>query len=272
VDSSLSLIPAFSDDFTGAALNTTNWSTTQWNPPSGTATVSGGSVSVDGAGISTKQSFTQRSFEARVIFTAGPPAFQNIGWSPDLNGSQWILIGEPGFDPTHVYARVATGSGSEQLIQLPVSLGVYHTYRIDWGASAINFWVDGTLMTTITATLNNPMPAWLSSGTSGHPLTVDWARVLQYSPTSGTYTSLALDAGAATTWDNLSLASVVPAGTTLGVQTRSSVDGVTWSTYQTLGASGGIASPAGRYLQYQLAFTGAASAAPSVSQVTVTFG
>src|SRR5262249_62070987 len=121
---------AFSDDFTGTSLNSSNWSTTQWNPPNGTVTVSGGAVSVDGVGISTKQSFTQRSFEARAIFTAGPPAFQNLGWSPDLNGSQWILFGEPGFDPAHIYARFNTGSG-HQLVQLPVPLGVYHTYLID---------------------------------------------------------------------------------------------------------------------------------------------
>src|SRR5262249_21618432 len=44
------------------------------------------------------------------------------------------------------------------------------------------------------------------------------------------------------------------------------------SAYQPLGAAGAIASPQGRYLQYQLAFTGSTTAAPSVSQVTVTFG
>jgi hypothetical protein len=270
VDGSLSLIPAFADDFTGTTLNSTNWSTTQWSP-GGAATVSSSAVSVDGVGIGTSQSFTQRSFEARALFTAGPPAFQNLGWSPDLNGSQWILFGEPGFDSAHVYARVNTGSG-EQLVQMPVTLGVYHTYRIDWRASAIDFSVDGTLMTTITATLNNPMPAWLSVGPTGHPLTVDWARVLQYSPTSGTYTSAALDAGASTSWQTLSTTGTTPSGTTLGVQTRSSVDGVTWSAYQVVGAGGAITSPQGRFLQYQLAFTGSTTAAPAVSQVTVTFG
>jgi hypothetical protein len=270
VDGALSLIPAFSDDFPGTTLNSANWSTTVWSP-GGSASVANSAVTVDGAGISTKQSFTQRSFEARALFTAGPPPFQNLGWSPDLNGSQWILFGEPGFDATHVYARVNTGSG-EQLVQLPVSLGVYHTYRIDWGASAIDFYVDGTLATTIVATLNGAMPAWVSVGPTGHALTVDWARVLQYSATSGTYTSTALDAGASTPWGSVTLASVLPTGTSLGVQTRTSVDGVTWSAYQAVGTGGAIASPAGRYLQYQLAYTGTASASPSVSQVTVTFG
>ena len=132
VDGSLSLIPAFADDFPGTSLNSANWSTTQWSP-GGAASVSNSAVSVDGVGLGTAQSYTQRSFEARALFTAGPPAFQNLGWSPDLNGSQWILFGEPSFDSAHIYARVATGSGSEQLVQLPVTLGVYHTYRIDWG-------------------------------------------------------------------------------------------------------------------------------------------
>ena len=127
-------------------------------------------------------------------------------------------------------------------------------------------------MTTITATLNNPMAAWLSVGPTGHPLTVDWARVLQYAPTSGTYTSAALDAGATTPWQTLSTTGTTPSGTSLGVQTRSSVDGVTWSAYQAIGAGGAIANPQGRFLQYQLAFTGSSTTSPSVSQVTVTFG
>jgi hypothetical protein len=269
-DGSLSLVPALSDDFAGTSLNAANWSTTVWST-GGTAAVASGAVAVDGVGIATNQSYTQRSFEARALFTAGPPAFQNLGWSPDLNGSQWILVGEPGFDPAHVYARVNTGSG-EQLVQLPVALGTYHTYRIDWGASAIDFSVDGNLATTITATLNNPMPAWVSVGPTGHALAVDWARVLQYSPTSGTYTSAALDAGASTPWQTLTTTGTTPAGTTLTVQTRTSSDGATWSAYQAVGAGGAIASGAGRYLQYQLAFAGSATASPSVSQVAVSFG
>jgi hypothetical protein len=267
-DGALSLIPGFSDDFAGTSLNGTAWSTNVWST-GGAATVSNGAVTVDGVGLETKQTFTQRSFEARALFTVGPPAYQNIGWSPDLNGSQWILIGEPGADPTHVYARVSTGSGGEQLVQLPVTLGAYHTYRIDWGASQIDFSVDGTLATTITATLNNPMGAWLSVGPTGHAMTVDWARVLQYSPTSGAFSSPTLDAGSSTPWQTVTTSGTTPSGTTLGVQTRSSVDGVTWSAYQAVGSGGAIASPAGRYLQYQLAFTGTSAASPSVGGVTV---
>jgi hypothetical protein len=269
-DGALGLVPAFSDDFPGTSLNGGAWSTTVWST-GGTAAVANSAVSVDGVGLETKQSFTQRSFEARALFTAGPPAYQNIGWSPDLNGSQWILVGEPGADPAHVYARVATGSGSEQLVQLPATLGVYHTYRIDWGASQISFSVDGTLATTIAATLTNPMGAWLSVGPTGHALAVDWARVLQYSATSGTFTSPTLDAGSSTTWQTATTSGATPSGTTLGVQTRSSVDGVTWSAYQAVGGGGAIASPAGRYLQYQLAFAGSATASPSVDGVTVNF-
>ena len=270
VDSNLSLVPALSDDFTGTTLNSALWATTVWGS-GGNATVSNGSVAVDAAGIATKQTFTQRTFEARVLFTAGPPAFQNLGWSPDLN-SQWILVGEPGGDPTHVYARVNTGVGSEQLVQLPVTLGSYHTYKIVWGASQIDFYVDNTLATSITATLNNPMPTWASSGALGHPLTVDWARVLQYAPTSGTYTSNVLDAGASTPWQALTWVGAVPSGATLTGQTRTSADAATWSAYQPLGAGGAIASPAGRYLQYQLSLGGSATLSPSVTSVTVSFG
>src|SRR5947209_13942553 len=116
------------------------------------------------------------------------------------------------------------------------------------------------------------MGAWLSVGPTGHALAVDWARVLQYSATSGTFTSAALDAGASTPWQAVTLSSSTPAGTTLTVQTRTSSDGTTWSAYQAVGSGGAIASPAGRYLQYQVAFAGSATASPSVSQLTVSFG
>jgi IPT/TIG domain/Glycosyl hydrolases family 16 len=157
-------------------------------------------------------------------------------------------------------------------VQLPATLGVYHTYRIVWGATQIDFYVDDVLATSITATLNNPMPAWISSGAAGHQLAVDWARVLQYPVTSGTFTSDVLDAGASTTWQALTWTGALPTGTTLTPQTRSSADATTWSAYQPLGAGGAIASPAGRFLQYQLAFAGGATASPSVNTVTVTFG
>jgi hypothetical protein len=269
-DSNLSLIPALSDDFTGTTLNGVTWSTSVWGS-GGNAAVSNGGVTVDGAGIASRQTFTQRTFEARVLFTAGPPAYQNIGWSPDMSSS-WILIGEPGYDPAHVYARVNTGSDAEQLVQLPVTLGSYHTYKIVWGASQIDFYVDGTLATSINAALNNPMAEWISSGAFGHPLTVDWMRALQYAPTSGTYTSNVLDAGASTPWQALAWVGAVPSGATLTGQTRSSADAATWSAYQPLGAGGAIASPAGRYLQYQLSLGGTATVSPSVTSVTVSFG
>src|SRR5205823_2482889 len=77
---------------------------------------------------------------------------------------------------------------------------------------------------------------------------------------------------ASTAWQALTTVGTTPTGTTQTVQTRTSANGTTWSAYQALGSGGTIASPAGRYLQYQLSFSGSVTASPSVSGVTVTFG
>jgi hypothetical protein len=83
---------------------------------------------------------------------------------------------------------------------------------------------------------------------------------------SGTLTGCVVDAGAVVSWATASWVASVPGGTSLGVRTRTSVDGVTWSGWSApLTVSGqAIGSPAGRYLQYELQL---ATADPAVSPV-----
>jgi len=161
---------------------------------------------------------------------------------------------------------------SELLQYCMAKPGAEQSVHNDWKATQIDFYVDDALATSLAATLNNPMGAWISVGPTGHPLAADWARVLQYPVTSGTYTSTFLDAGSSTTWQTLAWTGTLPASTSLTPQTRTSVDGTTWSAYQALGSGGAIASPAGRYLQYQLGFSGTTTASPLVGTVTVAFG
>ena len=54
----------------------------------------------------------------------------------------------------------------------------------------------------------------------------------------------------------------------LVVETESSVDGVTWSSWSTLGAGNQVSSPGGRYLRYRLTLmANASSVAPTLTSI-----
>jgi hypothetical protein len=269
-DGALTLAPAVSDDFTGPSLDTTTWQFVQWSP-GGTVSQRDGTVTVNLAAIRTARTFVQRTLEARVLFTAGPPPFENIAWSADLNGPTAIMIGEPVDDPGHLYARIKQEGQAERRVLLPDAFDAYHVYRIAWGASVVEFFVDDVRAATIPAALDTPMRAWISAATAGHAPTVDWARVLAYDASQGAFISTELDAGGDATWGAVQVDATAAAGTALAVRTRTSSDGRTWSAYAPLGVSGEVQSPPGRYLQYEIALSGTESASPTIRSVSAAY-
>jgi len=266
-DGALALALAVSDDFTGSALDTATWQFAPWSP-GGTVSVRDGTVTVNVAAIRTARTFVHGTLEARVQFTAGPPPFENIAWSADLNGTTAIMIGEPVDDPGHLYARIKQEGKDDKRVQLPDSFDTYHIYRIAWGATQVDFYVDGVLRAAIPVTLDTPMRAWISAATAGHAPVVDWARVLAYDTPDGTFTSAKLDAGGDVTWRTVQIDAAIPDGTAVAIRTRTSVDGRIWSMYEPL-TSDGVASPPGRYFQYEIAFSGTETASPAIRSITV---
>jgi len=268
-DATLTLAPTISDDFQGSALDTATWQFVPWSP-GGTASVRDDTVTVNVAAIRTARTFVHGTFEARVRFTAGPPPFENIAWSADLNGPTAIMIGEPVDDPGHLYARIKQAGQDDRRVRLPDTFDSYHVYRIAWGTTQVEFSVDGVPRATISATLDTPMRAWISAATAGHAPVVDWARVLVYDTPDGTFTSAKLDMGGDTVWRALRLDALTPPGTALVIRTRTSLDGRIWSAYEPVAADGGVVSPPGRYLQYELALSGTPTASPAIRSVIIT--
>lgn len=94
------------------------------------------------------------------------------------------------------------------------------------------------------------------SAFNGSPLPslqADRGRLASYA-TSGTFTSSVFDAGRTATWGVATWTSDLSAGTSLTLQTSSSVDGITWTPWVAVN-NGLIASLSGRYLQYRIRFT-----------------
>src|SRR5262249_40612007 len=128
-------------------------------------------------------------------------------------------------------------------------------------AGGVEFYVDGVLQTTVALALpaSTPLHVAMSDfvGDATAQLKADSVQVLDF-PASGTFTSAVFDAGAVATWLKASWNAVLPANTTLVVQTRSgstaTPDG-TWSAWAAATNGGSVGSPNARYLQYRVILT-----------------
>ncbi len=219
------------------------------------------------------------TLEASAQFGANP--WQHIGWGAlDFGGDVYVLFSTYN-GTTNLYARTNAGSG-EQRTDLGAIPGGFHDYRIErvpqaGGQAQIRFLIDGVLLATH---LVDGLPAGLylyqsNNGTATPTLDVDqiWA-----SPPfvgNGAFESCALDAGRTVGWTTAAWAADVPAGAAVAFRTRTSIDGLSWSSWSPpLGESGQpLASPSGRYLQYRLELSATDTAVtPSVDSVTVGYG
>jgi hypothetical protein len=153
-----------------------------------------------------------------------------------------------------LFARVNAGG-----VTTDVSLGAlpsgFHVYRVQPMPGAFQFYVDGVLQTTITAVVpvGTPLKMAMSSlSISGPALQVDWVRT-----EGGTFTSSVLNAGRKVNWGTINWTAILPAGTSIIIETRTgdtaSPDG-TWSGWSTVSNGGTISSPSSRYLQYRVRF------------------
>ena len=273
IDGEVMLAPLVGSEFPGLTLPG-GWSSGLFSG-SGSTTVSNGTLTLDGTRAGPDALYGPgHSLEGRVTFSAAP--FQHFGFGTTyaIDGNPWILIstGEYG---DGLYARTYTGVGDWRTEQRTAISGSYfgtpHIYRIDWLADQINYYVDGTLVATHNVAIPNqlrPLPADSQAG--GPTLVVDWLRMSPYAA-SGTFTSRVFDANTAVYWLTASPISGMPAGTGVTVETRTSADNVSWSTWQAT-IAGNIVSPPGRYFQYRvLLSTSDARLSPVVEQMPITY-
>jgi methionine-rich copper-binding protein CopC len=257
-DVRLQAATTFNDDFTGTALGS-GWASTSWAPFGGgptSVTVSGGILSVGGAGVFSTASATGATVEGRVSFGAAP--FQHFGLATDFTdapGNYWAVFSTGGTTNT-LFARVNV-NGATQEVNLGALPAGFHVYDVVPVSGGFQFLVDGALQTTINAVIpaSAPLKIGMSAFNGASPMTVDYARLSSY-PATGTFTSSVFDAGAVANWLTASWNSTLPAGTSLVVETRSgstaTPDG-SWSAWTAVSTSGGsISSPASRYFQYRV--------------------
>ncbi len=268
----LTLKPTEGSDFSGSSLPS-GWSQRdQWNP-GGSATVSGGNLVVDGASAGTDATYGPgRTLEFEATFSNTP--FAHAGFGVDYNTSpNWAMFSVK--PDGNLYAR--SNNGSEQETSLGTGLlDSPHTYRIEWDAGEVRYFVDGGLVATHTisfgATELRPLVSDYNTG--GGALTVNWLRMTPY-PGSGTFTSRVFDAGSAAQWGPLTWESQTPAGTSIAISVRTgdtaSPDG-SWSGWTPIAASGDDMPGTSRYAQYRAELTSSnADLTPILSKVVLSF-
>src|SRR5204862_8221050 len=119
--------------------------------------------------------------------------YQHIGFDSDFNAPPWAAFSTFAGGP--LYARTAGPGGNFDTLIPGNWLGAAHTFRIDWTASAINYFIDGDQVASHATTLTAAMRPLVSDlGVGGGNLQVDWMHMTPY-VASGSFVSRVFDAG-----------------------------------------------------------------------------
>lgn len=268
----LQLASTFCDTCTETTLSSA-WTLTTW-ASGGKASFANGTMSITRAMIATTASAGSKGVQASLDF--GAATYQHFGLATGLasvSGNSWALFSTMGTTNT-LYARVNV-NGKDTDVSLGALLSGWHTYQISPVRGGYQFYVDGSLKTTITGTVvsGTPLKVVLSSYTA-KALQAEMIRLVSY-VSSGTYTSAVYNTGTVTSWGTASWTANLPAGTTMTVEVRSgntASQGSGWSSWTPVTNGGPITCPVRSYLQYKMIFTTTHSAVtPSLTSIDFTW-
>jgi hypothetical protein len=268
----ISLASAFRDDFLtpispytdiSSQWTTGTWSAGSFTPlPSGTVNVWG----TGGAYMYGNSTFNKKTLEFRAKFTNNNS--EHIGWS-DTNGFNTFIMFST-FNNGQLNARIGGTTynlGSSYY-------GSYHTYKITWGDSDIKFFIDGSQVASDTTNITTSLNPIISNNTTtvGADLVVDWINVINYPQVSGSYISCILDSGTSgAEWGTIGDDEVTSGNTSISLSTRTSSDGLSWSSWDGTGPGDSIHSAPGRYLQYKVDLQGTAIETPQLNSIAFEF-
>jgi hypothetical protein len=280
-DGEVTLAPTVAEEFSGSTLPTEppapGWSSATWESQGGgaggSATVSGGSLHVNGAFASTNVTFSPgHSLEFEATF--GAATFQHAGFSDNFENI--LAIFSTNLSTSQLQARTTFG-GNTDVGSPGAFVGSSHRYRIEWDAGQVRFFIDGNPVATHTGAFGAPgvmRPIASDFAAGGPELSVDWLRMSPY-VTSCTFDSRVFDAGGPATWTTASWTSDTPASTSLVFQVRtgnSTTPDETWTGFTTLSGSPAAIGATSRYIQYraELATTDP-NQTPELRDVTLTY-
>jgi len=249
------------DDFSGASLGSA-WVHTSWESSGGgteSISVSNGVLTLAGTQIRSNQTFTAKPVEGRISFAAA--SYQHFGVATDLStvaADCWAVFSTGG-TTNQLFARV-NNQGAYQEVNLGSLPSGFHLYRISPTASGFAFYVDNALQTTINITFPTDKPLHIAfsmfNGSATGAMQADWVRLVDY-PDISTFISSVFDATRAATWGAINWNAILPAGTSIVIETRSgdtSSPDSSWTDWTVATNGGTVGSPSARFLQYRIRF------------------
>ncbi|HEY3053365.1 MAG TPA: Ig-like domain-containing protein, partial [Thermoanaerobaculia bacterium] len=274
--------PGLVETFSGTTVPT-GWTTSVKG--GGSATVSGGLMTVNGATARLDQTYTPtagqpKSVEFSATF-ASATTNQQIGFGTGnanniLTSGDWVMFST---SPTgdQLYARTKNGSTQVTTGLGPSSLGT-HRFRIEWSTTDVNYYVDGVLRAThgpsstpaITPPTGSNIRFAVNDDTvGGNAVSIHWMRIGPYNA-SCIFTSRVFfgDSG---TWQIFNATTNVPTATNIVFEVHSgnteSPDG-SWSPFATQSGTT-ITGQTGKYLQYRATLSTTDGNSPSLEKVDV---
>ena len=281
VDGELILKPTEGDEFSGGPGLPAGWASCPWTAPetcalgSG-ATVSGGSLHTNGTYARTVATYgSGRTLEFAAAF--GSQSFEHAGFGVDLNGSANWAIFSVRADGTFGARTNNNGASTETQLSSAL-LGSSHLFRIEWGATEVRYYVDGTLVATHAASFGATQMRPIASDFNAllPELSVDWLRMSAYAD-SGAFDSRVFDAGAGegADWGAFTWNASTPPGTGVALSVRSgdtAIPDASWTAFSPIAASGVDVPGTSRYLQYRVQLTTTDPAAtPTLSDVSIAY-
>ena len=275
-DGEVILKPSEGQEFSGGPGLPSGWSSATWESEGGgaggSATVSGGSLHVDGAMAGTTSAFgAGRSLE--FVATFGAAAFQHVAFTDNFQ-SVWAMFSTRLSTSGQLYASTNTGTTIDTPVGTPGQyVGSAHRYRIQWEPGEVKYFIDGSLVHTDSASFATNLNVAASDFNSGGPeLSVAWLHLSPY-PSTATFNSRVFDAGQAVDWDGIDWNASTPTGTGVAISVRTgetpTPDG-SWSAFTTIPTSGGDIPGTSRYVQYRAVLSSSdASVTPALNEVTL---
>lgn len=257
-DGEVSAAPTERAEFDGASLPS-GWAIQQDWTGSGTALVSGGSVVVEQANVGTNAVYGPgRALEFVATFASNEEN-QHVGFGTSFSGTPWAMFStgsaSSGSCSTCIQARTWL-AGANPFVNETIDTGtlvdVPALYRIEWGASDITYYVNGTQVAQHVVALPDDLALRISDINTGASLSVDWMRMSPYA-TPATFESQVFDGGISTPWDEFSWSASEPTGTSLVMEVRTgdtaSPDG-SWTAWALISQSASVGATS-RYIQYR---------------------
>jgi hypothetical protein len=262
------LTPTVGAEFTGTTIPA-GWSVTPW-APGGAATVASGLLTTDGARVGTDALYNVGSSIEFVATFATASPFQHVGLGISFNEVPYAIF-STGSAGNTLQARTGNGTSAIDTDLSGVWLGASHRFRIDWNATTVDYYIDGTLMASHANTFTaQTRPLASDFNVGGGTLSVDWLHMSPYT-TAGSFESRIFDGGQDRVWSFTSQTTQTPAGTGVTLFGRSGntpTPDASWTAYTLVPGLGQPIGSVGRYFQYRADLsTNSSLVTPSLDEV-----